>query len=191
MIFSCNLCEYIRENKFKNKTKNSGGLEMNNQQVTSREYKIILDSKHFANPIEGEQKFLAQIKKYIQDDERVKYLPETKTEKYRWVRYLDTPEHDLRDNGYVLRVRNEYDPENKFKYTLKYRHNDRYLSALSNVFFNKTNNDIKDVEHKSKFEQDVLYGFKSKFAHSTSIVTDSNLPIASVDELLTEVAPIV
>ena len=156
---------------------------MNNRQVTSREYKVILNSNHFAKPIEGERNFIDQIENYIGDDERVKYLQETKTKKYRRVQYLDTPGHDLRNNGYIFRVRHE-DPENKYKYTLKYRHNDRYLSALSNVSVDDTHNDLKEVEPKTKFEQDILYGFRSKFAHSTSLVTDTEIQIASLDDLL-------
>ena len=132
-----------------------------NLPVTSREYKLILNVDRFTQLDKGREAFwdiLEFLVVHKFDGEIIK--KQDKSEKRRtW--YLDTPSYGLRKRGYVLRVRQEEDEDNEYKVTLKYRASDRYVSASRDL--STTLNDAK-----SKFEEDILPPFTSKFSHSTS-----------------------
>jgi hypothetical protein len=78
--------------------------------------------------------------------------------------YLDTAEFALRQQGFALRLREEARAADGFQLNLKYRGADRYLSAAQDL--------SSPAKGKTKFEEDVLPPFVSKFAHSISIETD-------------------
>ena len=131
-----------------------------NHPVTSREYKLILQADRFKDRAEGSAIFwelvealLLQAGGQIHERQNEEMLRRT------W--YLDTPDLDLRSHNLNLRVREEMDEQKKYKVTLKYRGPDRYLSAAQ---------DISSPEKgETKFEEDVLPSFISKFSHSTSL----------------------
>ena len=86
-----------------------------------------------------------------------------KHEETRRTWYLDTTALSLRQQGFVLRVREEEDEKEKYKITLKYRSPDRYISAsrdMSTAATGKT---------KLKFEEDIIPPFSSKFSRSISV----------------------
>jgi hypothetical protein len=86
----------------------------------------------------------------------------------RRVWYLDTPGSDLRQNKFVLRVREEMEADKRFKLTLKHRNPDRYLSASHSVTVS-LKAEIEDEDVDTKFEEDILRDSEIRFAHSTSI----------------------
>ena len=80
--------------------------------------------------------------------------------------YLDTEVHSLRNRGFVLRLREE--ANKAYKVTLKYRGFDRYLSARQDMSTKE--------EGETKFEEDIIPPFTSKYSHSTSIEGNGKLP---------------
>ena len=86
--------------------------------------------------------------------------------KRRQTSYLDTPERALHQKRFALRLR-EDDDEQEFQINLKYRASDRYISAAQDL--------SSTQEGNTKFEEDILPPFVSKFSHSISIETDEDL----------------
>ncbi|MCA9950767.1 MAG: hypothetical protein KDE48_14050 [Anaerolineales bacterium] len=143
---------------------------MSNKPITSREYKLMLKTDRFRNRNDGSNEFMDMVVSLIENQGG-----EVKTdfeEKERRVWYLDTPAFALRQNGYILRLRQEMEAAKQFKLTLKYRHPDRYLASETQVLASamaevKYREDDDDIE--TKFEEDILLHSASKFAYSTSI----------------------
>lgn len=97
-------------------------------------------------------------------------------EERRQTSYLDTPEGALRQQGFALRLREEDDDEEEFQINLKYRASDRYISAAQGL--------SSPQEGKTKFEEDILPPFTSKFSHSTSIKTDKDPELGSMNKVM-------
>ena len=141
------------------------------QQVTSREYKLMLHPSRFQNRKQGINAFW-DVVKYVVNNARDAHEVEIKTqdlekpfrERLTW--YMDTtPGKDFNTAGWVLRMREEEESgKKKFKTTLKFRSPDHFISSS------------KDLSAKAnvekglpKFEEDVVPAFSSKFSHSTSV----------------------
>lgn len=140
-----------------------------NRAVTSREYKLILSVDRFEDRKAGSAVF-ANLVRFLAQRQDAEVRRQKKEER-RLTWYLDTPGLALRRNGYVLRVRKEEDGHNV---TLKYRHSDRYLSACRNL----------SPHGKTKFEEDILPPFRSKFALSTKIRLDEEPQVAALSDVL-------
>ncbi|WP_019501666.1 hypothetical protein [Pseudanabaena sp. PCC 6802] len=130
--------------------------------ITSREYKLILNSSRFKQREEGCNQFWDLVEFLIKsnqgDIDPGKSSDAWITEERKtW--YLDTPSLSLSSEGFFLRVREE---EGKYKIALKYRSGDRYLSAAQDV----SSTSVKD---KPKFEEDIIPPFSSKFSRSNSV----------------------
>jgi len=81
-----------------------------------------------------------------------------KSDTRRTTCYLDTSANLLRANGFVLRIREEAEEDDKSSVTLKYRGFDRYVSSAA---------DLRCAMKASyKLEEDVLPAFVSRFSHS-------------------------
>lgn len=133
---------------------------MPNRPVTSREYKLMLNTDRFENSARGTDSFFALLKFLIEKGGGA--IKETQTEETRRLTsYLDTPELALRQAGYSLRLRDESAAGGDFQLNLKYRSSDRYLSA---------ERDLSSPQGgEMKFEEDVLPPFVSKFSHSNTL----------------------
>lgn len=133
-----------------------------NKPITSREYKLMLNADRFKDRDDGSDAFWDLVAALVekQGGEAKKKIEE----KPRRVWYLDTPGFELRQAGFVLRLREEMEETKRFKLTLKCRHADRYLSASQNVAAGAA---VDEAE--TKFEEDILRQSVSKFSHSTSI----------------------
>ena len=147
------------------------------KQVTSREYKLMLNTSRFQNRQKGLKSFWGVVKYVVnktRDAQNVKIKIKTQDlkqpfqERLTW--YIDTtPGKDFYAAGWVLRMREEENGERKeFKTTLKYRSPDYFISASKNL-------SVRDTveEGLPKFEEDVVPAFCSKFSHSTSVETDT------------------
>jgi hypothetical protein len=131
-----------------------------NLAVTSREYKLMLNTVRFKNRENGSKVFVELINFLIKKEKGTILEKQNKEEK-RQTFYLDTPEWALRQHGFSLRSREESEPSNDFQINLKYRNSDRYISA---------GHDVSSPEGgKIKFEEDILPPFVSRFSHSNSI----------------------
>lgn len=124
--------------------------------ITSREYKLILDSARFADRRGGTVALQALIDALADKlDIAVEAQGEEETRR-TW--YLDTPDRQLRREGFLLRVRLE-DADGRHKVVLKHRSPDRYVAAARNLGSTR-----KRTEWK--FEEDILPPFRSLFSQS-------------------------
>jgi hypothetical protein len=103
-------------------------------------------------------------------------VEEQNEEEKRQTSYLDTPEGALRQKGFALRLREEDDDEEEFQINLKYRASDRYISAAQDL--------SSTQEGKTKFEEDILPPFVSKFSHSISIETDTAPELGTMNKVM-------
>jgi len=141
-------------------------MSTSNLPVTSREYKLILNAERFKDRDQGVEMFLRLIEFLIKKEGGD--IPEKQVkEERRQTSYLDTSELALHQHGFSLRLREETKTPAEFQINLKYRAADRYTSAAQDV--------SSTQDATTKFEEDVLPPFVSKFSHSSSIKT-GNLP---------------
>jgi hypothetical protein len=131
-----------------------------NRPVTSREYKLMLNVERFKDRAQGSQAFL-HLLQFLVEKGGGTIIETQRKEDRRLTCYLDTAESALRQHGFALRLRQE--TAAAFQITLKYRGADRYLAAAQDL--------SSAAAGKTKFEEDILPPFVSKFAHSVSIDT--------------------
>src|SRR5215203_6701902 len=156
-------------------------MDKSNRPVTSREYKLMLNMDRFKDREQASQEFLSLLDFLVkkeggsvveeQNDE------ERNEEEKRQTSYLDTPERALYQQGFALRLREEDDDDEEgFQINLKYRASDRYISAAQDL--------SSPQDGKTKFEEDILPPFISKFSHSTSIETDADPELGSMKNVM-------
>jgi hypothetical protein len=150
-------------------------MNISNRSVTSREYKLMLNVDRFKDREQASQEFLSLLG-FLVRKERGSVVEEQNEEERRQTSYLDTPEGALRQKGFALRLREEDDDEEEFQINLKYRASDRYISAAQDL--------SSTQEGKTKFEEDILPPFVSKFSHSTSIETDTAPELGTLHKVM-------
>jgi hypothetical protein len=138
-----------------------------NRPITSREYKLLLNTERFRDRAAGAGLFWKLIE-FLVENQGNEIIPDFEdadkdSEKERITWYLDTLGHELRRNSVTLRVRERPNSKKRFKVTLKYRAPDRYSAAGRDV---SCSEDVDDED--IKFEEDVVPPFVSKFAYSVS-----------------------
>lgn len=147
---------------------------MPNRPVTSREYKLMLNTDRFGERSRGTDAFLALLEFLIRKEGGS--ITETQTEeKRRLTSYLDTQEMALRQAGYALRLRDE-SGGGKFQLNLKYRAGDRYLSAEQDL--------SSPQGGDQKFEEDVLPPFTSKFSNSNTLESQARPDVDTVRKVV-------
>ena len=132
-----------------------------NQPINSREYKLILNVNQFYDRTHTIER-LGNLVESLTEEFKGKIISRQNEEKYRQTCYLDTPNFDLRQHGLILRVRQEKKRDQpEYQVTLKHREPDRYLSASQDLSATKPG--------KTKFEEDIIPPFQSKFSQSISV----------------------
>jgi hypothetical protein len=134
--------------------------------VTSREYKVIVDTALFANVAAGLKDIrddIAEVGELVNLTVDGKFKDKDPTEQS--VLFLDTTDHSLRDNGLLLRQRLKL-KNGKTEYTLKCRSEDRYIAAGKDL----SPSDKLKPEEKS--EEDIGVPFVSRFSHSVTVRVD-------------------
>lgn len=149
------------------------GVAAHHQQITSREFKILLKPDVFATRNLGFQDIwenitsLAKEMGIIITENSSPYLEEEGE-----VTYLDTQTNDLYKQNYILRKRIRYnngDPASHGELMLKYRSNDVDLAVAADVASSP------GFKAKEKLEQDInmdgnrIGSLKGVFSHSNSI----------------------
>lgn len=142
-----------------------------NHPVTSREYKVMLNSHRFKDKHQGAEEFQELIA-FLIAKEGGTVIERQDNEERRQTSYLDTPQFALRQYGFSLRLREE---ANGFQLNLKYRDADRYISASKDL--------SASTEGKIKFEEDILPPFTSKFSHSNSIKSTKRPQLNTIKEI--------
>ncbi len=130
--------------------------------LTSREYKMMLQASKF----NGSAEQLSESATALWQDLASVILPnaiavsgtEDVSRRRRQVRFLDTDDHWLRQNDYVVRERTDLD-SNERQLTLKFRHPDRFYSQ------DRTMEPSKEFDHDMKFEEDIKPAFQSLYSY--------------------------
>jgi hypothetical protein len=123
--------------------------------VTSREYKVIVDSSLFAD-------LDAALSDVVDDIEDLARSPDLECAgnfdatdpKERTILFLDTPDFTLRQNGLLLRQRVKR-KSGTTEYTLKCRTEDRYVAAGRDL------SPGPKLKHDFKFDEDIGVPFTS------------------------------
>jgi hypothetical protein len=140
--------------------------------VTSREYKVIVDSSLFADL----DATLSDIVDDIGNLARSLDLEcagnfDATDPKERTILFLDTPDYTLRQNGLLFRQRVKR-KSGATEYTLKCRTEDRYVAAGSDL------RPGPKLLHDRKFEEDIGVPFISRFSHSMTVSLDEHEKLA-------------
>ncbi|MGH7457426.1 MAG: hypothetical protein ACRENG_39115, partial [bacterium] len=151
-------------------------MDPSNHPVTSREYKLMLNVDRFMDRDQGSRVFLGLIDFLIKKAGGTIIDEQNNEEEKRQTSYLDTPELALRQHGFALRLREEAKAD-EFQINLKYRASDRYISAAQDLSSPQAEAD------KTKFEEDILPPFVSKFSHSTSVKTNAKPDLSSMQKV--------
>ncbi len=138
---------------------------MNKENVSSREYKIMLNASLFL----GDQDLLLRstilfwrdFKRLIKNAVFDTDGDLDSIEPIRKVGFYDTTSRSLNKNKYIFRLREHSD--NHKQITLKYRHPDRFISQDRNM------NSYKAELDEKKFEEDIKLPFKSLYSFSNTI----------------------
>jgi len=146
-------------------------MKISNLPVTSREYKVMLNSNRFKDRDQGAAEFM-ELMAFLIKKEGGEVTKRQNEVESRQTSYLDTPQFALRQNGYSLRLREE---QGKSQVNLKYRDADRYISASKDLSATR--------EGKIKFEEDIIPPFTSKFSHSNSIEGTEKPPLGVMKEV--------
>jgi len=145
--------------------------------ITSREYKLILNSSRFKQREEGSKQFGDLVEFLIKSNHgeiEIGNNAEAWATEIRKIWYLDTPSLSLSSEKFSLRVREE---KGKYKITLKYRSSDQGLSAAQDVSSTST-------KTTPKFEEDIVPPLESKFSRSNSIEYSSLPKLETMADLV-------
>jgi len=140
--------------------------------VTSREYKVIVDSASFVDPDSALGAILDDSKEIAQSL-GVSFTGafDAAEPKERTILFLDTPDFTLRQNGLLLRQRTKR-KSGKTDYTLKVRTEDRYIAAGRDLRVGS------GLQTDIKFEEDIGAPFVSRFSHSTTVTLNDHNDLA-------------
>ncbi|POF28640.1 CYTH domain-containing protein [Roseibium marinum] len=128
--------------------------------ITSREYKLILNSGRFQDRNAGSEAFQDLID--FLAGQLGGEIKRQQKEEMRRTTYLDTQDFELRRAGYALRLRHEKDDDD-YKLTLKFRSPDLILAEDASV------ETTDDRRAEMKFEEDLMPPFRSVFSRSSAI----------------------
>jgi len=149
---------------------------MSNRPVTSREYKLMLNVDRFVDRKEGCDAVLALTEHLLSGVQNIASVErQNDSEKVRKTSYLDTADMALCQRSLAVRRREE--SEGKTQLNLKFRSPDRYLSAANEVLQTLPAAELKP---NSKFEEDVIPPFASRFSRSLTINTDRAVNITTI-----------
>jgi hypothetical protein len=140
--------------------------------VTSREYKVIVDSSLLADVDAALNDILddvADLARSVGVGVTEKF--DAKDPNERTILFLDTSDYTLRENGLLLRQRVKR-KNGETEYTLKCRTEDRYIAAGKDL------SPGPGLKHRSKLEEDVGVPFVSRFSHSTTVELDDDDELA-------------
>ncbi len=153
---------------------------MARQDVTSREYKVMLLPDRFAGDEATARIAIDQFWSDVAAKLDKLDIPTDgsfdEVKAHRLIRFFDTEDHQLNASRYVFRERIDVGTGER-EVTLKFRHADRYVAADRSM----ESTAHKDV--KTKFEEDVKPPFVSVFSFSTTIAVDDDITIAELRQV--------
>jgi hypothetical protein len=137
--------------------------------VTSREYKLLINHKPFTRPEKGIGALQKELKSALKivSGVSVKLADATTPESERGVLFLDTPDFFFRRNSLILRMRGE---GKATEYTLKCRSEDRCLAARTSVAGSRR------LPAVQKLEEDIARPFLCRHSHSGTLTPSTGRP---------------
>lgn len=129
--------------------------------IKSREYKVMLHTAMLSDRKAALLEFHQDIAN-VANRFGLRVSGKWKVEQKQIIRFLDTPDHTLHNNGLVLRQREKVDTEATY-YTLKCRSADRFLASGSDLASGE------GFEAESKLEEDIGAPFLCRTSRSTTI----------------------
>ena len=158
-------------------------MEPTNRPITSREYKLMLNTERFRDRKAGAELFWKLLTFLVENQGNAVVPapddPDKDAEKERTTWYLDTPGYELRRSAITLRVRERADSKKRYKVTLKYRAPDRYSAAGRDVSCTQEVDD-DDI----KFEEDVVPPYVSRFSYSVSFKSKELPSLSTVADVV-------
>jgi hypothetical protein len=151
------------------------------QDVTSREYKVMLDPSH----LDGDQAALLVAVATFWSDVATALRPLdipttgafTGVKARRLIRFLDTDAHAINGRSYIVREREDIETGER-QVTLKFRHPDRYVAA------DRSMEAAGASDVKTKFEEDVKPPFVSVFSFSTTQPLESGRVLSQLADVV-------
>jgi hypothetical protein len=123
-----------------------------NRPLTSREFKIMLQTDHFTDRKKGVKEISSIIESIIEKQGGKFEAPNNYDEVERRTWFLDTNAYELYcDKKFLLRIRKEKG-SGVYDVTLKCRHPDRYVCAL----YDLSAAEDAETKFKTKFEEDII-----------------------------------
>jgi hypothetical protein len=150
------------------------------QDVTSREYKVMLKASRF----DGDDATMRSTVDAFWGDVAAALAPldipasgafDT-VKARRLIRFFDTDERMLHSDSYIVREREDVESGDR-EVTLKFRHPDRYVAS------DRSMDAAKASGSKTKFEEDVKPPFVSVFSFSTTQPLESGRVLAQVRDV--------
>ncbi|MEI7701776.1 MAG: hypothetical protein WCK86_18410 [Planctomycetia bacterium] len=135
---------------------------MSLRRITSREYKVMLDHRLFADRRVGLRE-LQQVLENLLECHDLKLQGVFGNSEKRKIAFLDTPSGLLRRSQLILRHRRDRGSEGTGDFTLKCRSEDRYFAAGIDL------QPLEGVPWKSKFEEDIAPPFSSRYSQSVTV----------------------
>ncbi len=150
------------------------------QAVASREYKMMLQAAKFV----GEEAQLREAAGGLWRDLAGIILPSVLAvsgtddveRKRRKVCFLDTADHAMRGRDYVIRERIDLDDEER-ELTLKFRHQDRYISQDRDM------QPAKGFSEDMKFEEDIKPRFQALYSFSSSVLLKPDTALGTLKDV--------
>jgi hypothetical protein len=141
----------------------------NRLKISSREYKVVLDHRLFANRKEAAATFANELSACAKRLGPLRFEGRFKTDKRRTIIFLDTCDWSIRLNRFIFRQRYDID-DGEFEYTLKCRTPDRYIAANAPV------QSVAAFKHGLKFEEDICAPFACRFSRSNTVAGPRKAP---------------
>ena len=138
----------------------------------------MLNSSEFLDLDRGMNTVSNLIRRLVEEQGGV--FKEDSKDKKRKVWYIDTKRHDIKDNNFLLRIREEKVDE--YIITLKNRHPDRYLAALYDLSEPLSKDNV--ILDEFKFEEDIMPKFVSKFSASADLQTNEKPKFDTYQDIL-------
>lgn len=153
---------------------------MKRRDVTSREYKVMLQPDRFPGAEEEARpqvdRFWTEVSRLLQPLDIPTSGAFDRVKAHRRIRFFDTVDHSLNGRRYVFRERIDIDTDER-EVTLKFRHPDRYVAQDRNME-GRAHGDTR-----TKFEEDVKPPFVSVFSYSTTVTVDADHALAAVQHV--------
>jgi hypothetical protein len=157
------------------------GATVKRQDVTSREYKVMLLPARFPGT-DGQvlpvvEQFWADVGVLLAPVEVDTQGSFDRVKAHRRIRFFDTSDNGLNRQRYIFRERVDVDSGER-EVTLKYRHPDRYVAQDRDM------DSSIDKDTKTKFEEDIKPPFVSVFSYSTTAPIGRDAAFGLVDHVV-------